>query len=128
MMEKPVDNVKPGIAQCAPGDALCEAYPLYMRHGGSTGLMCAPLRAMTNIKVANLLVGGYTMAQSFMVNSALRMHPQEFQIGVGVGVAAAYMAAMNISSTVDLLNASAVEAIRQRVSRRAPLQWTHQTA
>ena len=37
------------------------------------GNILVPLRAMTNRDVENLLVGGLAMAQSFMVNSALRM-------------------------------------------------------
>jgi hypothetical protein len=122
MMLDPIDN---GSADCAEGDTLCEAYPAYMRKGGSTGLMCAPMRALTNKKVANLIVGGFTMAQSFMVNSALRMHPQEFQVGVAVGVIAAYMTAANISSTKDALAPAVVTLIQQRIKRYAPLEWAH---
>jgi hypothetical protein len=122
MMMHPVDN---GSADCAKGDHLCEAYPAYMRKGGSTGNMCAPMRALTNKNVANLLVGGFTMAQSFMVNSALRMHPEEFQVGVAVGVTAAYMASTNLSSTKEALATSVVSQIQQRIKKYAPLEWTH---
>ena len=65
---------------------------------------------------------------TMMVNSALRMHPEEFQIGVGSGAAAAHMALSNgeISSTSQAVkNASIVTAIRARISHHAPLQFNH---
>ena len=69
MMQHPIDNSQPGIARCAEGDAICNAYPEYMRESpqGGCGDTCAPLRALTNRKIANLWVGGYTMAQTMMV-------------------------------------------------------------
>ena len=63
------------------------------------------------------------MAQSFMINSAIRMHPEEFQVGVGAGAAAAQMALAEVRSTRELLNPSTVEAIQARIKRHAPLQW-----
>ena len=126
MMNHPINNDRPGIAQCAVGDTTCEQYPQYMR--GSALQMCrtcAPLRALTNKKVANLLLGGLTMAQSFMINSAIRMHPEEFQVGVGAGAAAAQMFSAKIRTTKDLLDPSAVKAIQTRIRKHAPLRWTH---
>ena len=128
MMEHPVDNSQPGIAKCFPGDTLCNAYPEYMRKSpqGGTGRTCVPLRALTNKKVANLWVGGYTMAQTTLVNSALRMHPLEFQIGVGTGAAAAYMA-LNLRSNMTteqvITSPTHVAAIRTRILKHAPLAY-----
>ena len=55
MMTTPIDG-----AECAQNDTLCRAYPPYMRDPPvhSTGYTCAPLRALTNKVVGNLLVGG----------------------------------------------------------------------
>lgn len=125
-MEHPIDNSHPGIAKCFEGDSLCEAYPLYMRSSpsGGCGNTCAPLRAFTNKQVSNLWVGGYTMAQTMMVNSALRMHPEEFAIGVGAGAAAAHMALSRgaVTSTEQAVTTpTVVAAIRSRILKHAPL-------
>ena len=64
---------------------------------------------------------------TMMVNSALRMHPEEFQIGVGSGAAAAHMALSKgeISSTAQAVKTpSIVAAIRARISHHAPLKFT----
>jgi hypothetical protein len=102
-----------------------ELYPAYMKEGGSTGNIYIPLRALTNARVENLLVSGLAMAQSFMINSAVRMHPQEFSNGVGVGAAAAQMASARVRSTGELLRAPGqLAALQQRVRDHAPLQWS----
>eukprot|EP00040_Diaphanoeca_grandis_P031710 m.190207 g.190207 ORF g.190207 m.190207 type:complete len:759 (-) comp32396_c1_seq5:146-2422(-) len=100
------------------------AYPAYMQAGGSTGDICVPLRALTNKNVSNLIVGGYTMAQSFMINSALRMHPQEFTIGVGAGATGAHMVLARLNSTAATLAPTQVAAIQDRIRQHAPLTWT----
>ena len=41
--------------------------------------------------MGNLLVAGLTMANSFMLSSALRMHPIEWTTGTAAGVSAAFM-------------------------------------
>ena len=125
-MTYPVDNSQPGIAKCAKGDTLCDAYPQYMRASpsGGCGNTCAPLRAFTNKKVSNLWLGGYTMAQSMLVNSALRMHPEEFAIGVGAGAAAAHMALSHgavVSTEQAVTTPKIVSEIRSRILRHAPL-------
>ena len=126
MMMRPVDNSQPGVAKCASGDEICESYPQYMRDSpaGGCGNTCAPLRAMTNKKVSNLWLGGYTMAQTMLVNSALRMHPEEFSIGVGAGAAAAHMALSKgqvLSTEQAVKTPSIVSAIRARILKHAPL-------
>ena len=126
MMDHPIDNAQPGIAKCAKGDTLCDAYPQYMRASpsGGCGNTCAPLRAFTNRKISNLWLGGYTMAQTMLVNSALRMHPEEFAIGVGAGAAAAHMALSQgavVSTEQAVTTPKIVSAIRSRILRHAPL-------
>jgi hypothetical protein len=124
LQEKQVDDIPLGVGDCAPNDAICNAYPAYMREGGNSGYTCAPLRAFTNAKVANLVVGGYTMAQSFMLNKALRLHPEELQGGVAAGATAAHMAVSNVQSTeAALASPAVVAAIQTRVRRHAPLQY-----
>jgi hypothetical protein len=61
-----------------------------------------PFRALTNHQVDNLLVAGLTMAQSFMANSALRMHPIEWISGQAAGVAAALMVQKKLATTAEL--------------------------
>jgi hypothetical protein len=126
MMEHPINNSQPGVAKCATTDKICNAYPEYMRKSpqGGCGRTCFPLRALTNKKVSNLWVSGYTAAQTMMVNSALRMHPEEFQVGVGSGAAAAHMALSGgrVASTEAATKAPAVvAAIRARILKHAPL-------
>jgi len=98
-------------------------YPSYMNESGSTGNIYIPLRAYTNGRVENLLVSGLAMAQSFMVNSAVRMHPEEFANGVGAGGAAAEMALNVVRSTGELVE-NAVDAVQRRIKRHGPIDWT----
>ena len=127
MMEHPIDNMEPGTAKCAKGDRICEQYLQYMRKSPSRGCRrtCFPLRALTNKKVANLWLSGYTAATSMLVNSALRMHPEEFMVGVGSGAAAAHTALNGgaIASTEQAVSTpSIVAAIRARILKHAPLR------
>ena len=94
-----------------------------MSEGGSTGNIYVPLRAYTNQRVENLLVSGLAMAQSFMVNSALRLHPEEFANGVGAGGAAAEMALKVVRSTGELVEKE-VAAVQTRIKRHGPIDWT----
>lgn len=83
---------------------------------------------MTNKAVGNLLLSGYAMAQSFMVSSAIRMHPEEFMLGVGTGGAAAEMALNgNITTTTEALLPESVAKIQARIKKHAPLHWTGPT-
>jgi len=94
-----------------------------MNESGSTGNIYIPLRAYTNGRVENLLVSGLAMAQSFMVNSAVRMHPEECANGVGAGGAAAEMALNVVRSTGELVE-NAVDAVQRRIKRHGPIDWT----
>lgn len=79
-----------------------------------------PLRALTNRKVSNLLVAGKTMAQTFLANSATRLHPIEWSSGTAAGVTAAYMARTNKTSR-DALNS--IEEVRSLVAEQTPTDW-----
>jgi hypothetical protein len=80
-----------------------------------------PFRAHTHRDVDNLLVAGKTMAQTFLANSATRLHPIEFHSGVAAGVAAAFMARESLTSRAAL---AAIEQVQERIRRYAPLVWT----
>jgi len=81
-----------------------------------------PLRALTNRDVANLLVAGKTMAQSFKANAAIRLHPIEYSTGIGAGAAAASMIAQQLDDTAELIPRYA--AVQTRVRKYAPIDWT----
>lgn len=80
-----------------------------------------PYRALTNRDFDNLLVAGKTMAQTFLANSATRLHPPEWSSGCAAGVAAAYLAETGKTTRQGL---QAIETIQQRVARHTPIEWT----
>ncbi len=81
-----------------------------------------PLRALTNRDVANLLVAGKTMAQSFQVNAATRLHPIEMSSGIGAGAAAATMIGKGIDDSAQLvLKYADVQAVARKST---PIDWT----
>ncbi len=82
---------------------------------------CIPLRALTHYKIENLLVAGKTMAQSFLANSATRLHPIEWSTGTAAGVAAAHMASTGKSSRQAYESISEIQAL---VSKQTPIDWT----
>ena len=67
-------------------------YPAYMEDTSRYNILpyFIPLRALTNRDVDNLIVAGKCISQSFLVNSATRLHPIEFSTGQAAGVAASY--------------------------------------
>ena len=80
-----------------------------------------PFRALTNRDFNNLLVAGKTMAQSFMANSATRLHPIEWSTGTAAGVAAALMARNNWTSTQAIDHITELQTL---VRRHTPIDWT----
>lgn len=80
-----------------------------------------PFRALTHFRFQNLLVAGKTMAQSFLANSATRLHPIEWSSGTAAGVAAAHMAKTN-SSSRDALET--ISKIQELISHQTPIDWT----
>ncbi len=80
-----------------------------------------PFRALTHYQLENLLVAGKTMAQSFLANSATRLHPIEWSTGTAAGVAAARMATTGATSRQALED---IRVIQSLVRQQTPLDWT----
>ena len=103
------------ITSCVMPDYIASAHdslPFYI-----------PFRALTNERFDNLLVAGKTIAQSFLANSATRLHPIEWSTGTAAGVAAAYMAKTGKSSQQAYESVDEIQAI---VRRHTPIEWTIQ--
>lgn len=96
-------------------------YPDFVLENHPTLPFCIPFRALTNEKVGNLLVAGKTMAQTFLANSATRLHPIEWSIGTAAGVAAARMSA-HTETTSDILRD--IQPLRAAVKKHTPVEWT----
>ena len=82
---------------------------------------CIPFRALTHYKIENLLVAGKTMAQSFLANSATRLHPIEWSTGTAAGVAAAHMAKTEKTSRKVYESIGELQAL---VKQQTPIDWT----
>ncbi len=81
-----------------------------------------PLRAFSNDTIANLVVAGKCMAQSFLVNAATRLHPGEAVSGTAAGVIAAHCS-RKAASMHRLIEGLDFKDIQARVSRYQPLEW-----
>lgn len=101
------------------GLAGCD-YPTYIDAAHDTLPFYIPFRALTNERVGNLLVAGKTMAQSFLANSATRLHPIEWSTGTAAGVVAASMARNNRDSRAAY---QSIETIQQQVQTMTPIDW-----
>lgn len=97
-------------------------YPSYVQAAGHETLpFFIPFRALTNRDVSNLLVAGKTMAQTFLANSATRLHPIEWATGTAAGAAAAHMGRWGLSSQLAF---DAIDDIQTLVRARTPIDWT----
>lgn len=83
-----------------------------------------PMRSHTNSKISNLLVAGKTMAQTFHVNSATRLHPIEFASGTGAGALASFMAQAQVTSHFVVKSPKHIELVQQRIKKYQPLVWS----
>lgn len=83
-----------------------------------------PLRAMSNRDIDNLFVIGKTMAQSFLVNSATRLHPVEFSAGQALGVTSAYAVLMQLQNVSQLLQEEHLRRVQSLVKEITPISWT----
>ena len=83
-----------------------------------------PLRAMTNRDIDNLIPIGKTMAQSFLVNGATRLHPVEFSVGQAAGVVGAYAIENNLRNVYDMLQEEHLKRIQSIVKQFTPMSWT----
>ncbi|QDV74693.1 FAD-dependent oxidoreductase [Botrimarina mediterranea] len=96
-------------------------YPPHVLENHPTLPFYLPLRSLTNDGFDNLLVAGKTMAQTFLANSATRLHPIEWSSGTACGVVAAHIAQNNLT-TIEVLDD--YERLRMKISRRTPVDWT----
>ena len=80
-----------------------------------------PFRALTNQTVANLLVAGKTMAQTYHANAATRLQPIEWNSGAAAGVAAAFMIQNSIQSTSEVQQQ--MPALQAAIKEIQPLDW-----
>jgi hypothetical protein len=96
-------------------------YPPYVHENHATLPFYIPLRALTNERFENLLVAGKTMAQTFVANSATRLHPIEWSSGTAAGVLAADMVRTGETAAEACADA---ERLRRRVAKYTPVDWT----
>lgn len=102
------------------GLASCKL-PAYVHRAGETLPFFVPFRALTHERLENLLVAGKTMAQSFLANSATRLHPIEWSTGTAAGVAAAYMAKTGKTSREAYRS---IRELQEEIRRFTPIEWT----
>lgn len=95
--------------------------PQYLTEAHDTLPFCIPFRALTHRELENMLVAGKTMAQSFLANSATRLHPIEWSTGTAAGVAAAHMAKAGLTSRQASESIAELQAL---VRRFTPIDWT----
>jgi hypothetical protein len=100
------------------GLASCQL-PAYARNPRDTLPFFVPFRALTNERLENLLVAGKTMAQSFLANSATRLHPTEWSTGTAAGVIAAYMSETG-KTTLEAYRS--IKEIQRKLRRHTPLE------
>ena len=79
---------------------------------------------MTNRDIDNLIPIGKTMAQSFLVNGATRLHPVEFSVGQAAGVVGAYAIENNLRNVYDMLQEEHLKRIQSIVKQFTPMSWT----
>lgn len=79
-----------------------------------------PYRALTNRDYDNLLVAGKTMAQTFMANSAIRLHPIEWSSGCAAGAAASYLVKEDKTTREGL---DSIINIQSVVRGHTPIDW-----
>jgi hypothetical protein len=99
-------------------------YPSYMDKYYPILPYYVPLRAMTNRDIDNLIPIGKTMAQSFLVNSAVRLHPVEFSIGQAAGVVGTYAVQNNLQSVAAMLKEEHLRRVQSIVKKFTPTSWT----
>jgi len=81
-----------------------------------------PYRSLGSVNVRNLLACGKQMAQSFVANSAYRLHPIEWASGSAAGVAAGLMA-RDGKTNYALLEIPALRELQQKVNANSPISW-----
>lgn len=98
-----------------------EGYPEYIHEPRTVLPFHIPFRALTSDAYDNLLVAGKTMAQSFLANSATRLHPIEWSTGIAAGTAAAHMHQTGKTSRRVL---ETIDELQPLIRARTPIDWT----
>jgi hypothetical protein len=62
------------------------------------------------------------MAQTFIANAAIRLHPIEASSGIGAGAAAAVMVKTGIFNTKELM--PKVGEVQAAAKRHGPIDWS----
>jgi hypothetical protein len=100
------------------------SYPEYINMNYPVLPYYIPLRAITNRDIDNLIPIGKTMAQTFLVNSAVRLHPVEFSIGQAAGVVGSYAVLNDLPNVAEMLKEENIRRIQSIVKQFTPLSWT----
>lgn len=95
-------------------------YPDHVNVNHATMPFYIPLRSLTNDAYSNLMVAGKTMAQTFVANSATRLHPIEWSSGTAAGVIAADLAESG-ATTAEACDD--YERLRKKVAKQTPVDW-----
>lgn len=100
---------------------------------GSTGIAPAfnnvapfyiPYRSLASHNIRNLLASGKTSAQTYVTNSAYRLHPIEWQGGSAAGVAAAQMWDLEVNN-YQMLEIPHLRDLQTEVATNAPIRWAY---
>lgn len=96
-------------------------YPPHVYENHPTLPFYLPLRALVSGDFDNLMVAGKTMAQTFLANSATRLHPIEWSSGVACGVVAADLSKSGATTAEACAD---FERLRKKIARHTPVDWT----
>lgn len=83
-----------------------------------------PYRALASENVENLLAAGKTIAQTYVTNSAYRLHPIEWASGSAAGTAAAILIRDGLRNE-DLLSIPRLREYQAIVAANAPIRWAY---
>lgn len=97
-------------------------YPEHVQENNEVLPFSIPVRALTNYQIDNLLVAGKSMAQTFMVNAATRLHPIEWSTGSASGSIGAWMVTNKTSRSKDML--TKLDEILPSIALYTPTKWT----
>lgn len=81
-----------------------------------------PYRSLGVENVRNLLAAGKQFAQTFITNSAYRLHPIEWAAGSAAGSAAGLMARDGVRN-YDLLERGRLRELQTTVAQNSPIHW-----
>lgn len=85
-----------------------------------------PYRSLASHNIRNLLACGKTSAQTYVTNSAYRLHPIEWQGGSAAGVAAAHIWDQAINN-YQLLEIARLRPYQTAVALNAPIRWLYRS-